>query len=243
VRAYAGYDASNGVDFVSANAGGVYTYRPSGVATGAAGDFFRAQFTGTNVDYTIGFWSAGAWQNYTRHYTNGNYNVWGRFAAGGGDSAARLSIVTSGWGTANQTSNLLGTFTVPNTGWSSFIWSPLRDNLGNLVTVPLTGPTNTLKLQRTDPSEAIPDVNVNFLMLVPVASAPPAVVLTAAHVGANIQISFQTTSGFSYQVQFKNNLTDVSWTSLGGPITGDGTIKSVSDPATGTSRFYRVSVQ
>jgi len=239
VDAYAGLNASNGVDFVSANAGGVYTYRPSGVATGTAGDFFRAQFTGTNVDYVIGFWSAGAWQNYTRHYPAGNYNVWGRFAAGGGDSIARLSMVTGGWGTANQTSNLLGSFAVPNTGWGSYIWSPLRDNSGNLVVVPLNGSTNTLKLQRTDPSEAIPDVNVNFMMLVPLASP---VVLTATHVGANVQVSFNTTSGFSYQVQWKANLTDASWTSLGSPIAGDGTTKTVSDPI-GTSRFYRVMIQ
>jgi len=47
----------------------------------------------------------------------------------------------------------------------------LRDTGGNLVTVAhITGTTNTLKLQRTDASEAIPDVNVNFLMLVPLAS-------------------------------------------------------------------------
>jgi hypothetical protein len=85
-------------------------------------------------------------------------------------------------------------------------------------------------------------VNVNFLMLVPVASAPPAVTLTAAHVGANIQVSFNTASGFTYQVQWKANLTDATWTSLGAPIAGDGTIKSVSDPI-GTSRFYRVSIQ
>jgi len=91
-----------------------------------------------------------------------------------------------------------------------------------------------------DPSEAIPDVNVNFMMLVPLASP---VTLTATHVGANINISFQSQNGFSYQVQWKNNLTDVSWTSLNSPITGDGTIKSVSDPASGSSRFYRVSIQ
>jgi hypothetical protein len=240
VDAYAGLSASNGVDYVSANGGGVFLYRPVGAATGVAPDFLRAQFTGTNVDYEIGFFSAGAWCNYTRHYPAGNYNVWGRFAAGGGDSIARLSIVTGGWGTANQTSNLLGSFAVPNTGWNTFLWSPLRDAGGNLVTVPITGTTNTLKLQRTDPSEAIPDVNANFMMLVPLASP---VVLTATRSGANINISFQTTSGFNYQVQYKNNLTDPSWTALGSPVVGDGTIKSVVDPTSGSSRFYRVQIQ
>jgi len=76
-------------------------------------------------------------------------------------------------------------------------------------------------------------------MLVPLASP---VVLTATHVGANVQVSFNTSSGFNYQVQWKANLTDATWNSLGAPITGDGTTKSVTDPI-GTSRFYRVMIQ
>jgi len=33
-------------------------------------------------------------------------------------------------------------------------------------------------------------------------------------------ISFLTESGLNYQAQYKNNLTDVSWTLLGGIIPG-----------------------
>ena len=108
------------------------------------------------------------------------------------------------------------------------------------MTVPITGTTNTLKLQRTDPSEAIPDVNVNFLMLVPVAQP---VLLNATVSGANILISFQTEAGLSYQVQYKTNLTDATWLALGSPIAGDGTVKVVSDPHSGNSRFYRALTQ
>jgi len=41
-------------------------------------------------------------------------------------------------------------------------------------------------------------------------------------------------------VQYKNNITDLTWTPVaGGTITGDGTTKSVSDLSSGSGRFYR----
>jgi len=114
----------------------------------------------------------------------------------------------------------------------------LRDNGGDLVSVPLNGSTNTPKLARTDPALAVPDVNVNFLMLVPTAQSE---VLTATRSGANINLSFQSTSGFNHQVQYKKSLTETSWTSPGSPVAGDGTIKSALGPASGSSRFHRVN--
>ncbi len=59
------------------------------------------------------------------------------------------------------------------------------------------------------------------------------------------QISFTTTAGQSYRVEYKNNLTDASWTTLPGSemISGTGNIVQVidSDPniATVRHRFYR----
>jgi hypothetical protein len=238
--AYAGLTADAGVDFNDVNTGGTYLYRPTGTATEITADAPRSQFAGTN-DYDIGFFGAGEWGNYTRTYPAGTYNVWGRFACGDANqSSAWLSIVTSGWGTTAQTTNFIGTFSVPTTGWASFGWVPLRDAGGNLQTLTLNGSTNTLKLTR-NPTAPFADVNVNFLMLVPVL--PQSVLLNATRSGTNINISFQTQSGFSYLVQYKNNLTDPSWTPLGSSIPGDGTVKVVSDPNSRSSRFYRVSIQ
>jgi hypothetical protein len=92
-----------------------------------------------------------------------------------------------------------------------------------------------LRLDGTTPNE----VNVNFLMLVPTTPKPR---LTASVVGGNISISFATQTGYSYQVQYKNNLTDATWTPLGGAISGNGSIQSASDSGAGASRFYRVQV-
>lgn len=237
VDLYTNLSAVAGVDFVDVNTGGTYLYRPTGTATEITADTPRTQFAG-GFDYDIGFFGQGEWGNYTRTYPGGTFNVWGRFACGDANgSQAILSLVTSGWGTSIQTSNALGSFSIPTTGWSSFGWVPMRDANGNLATVSLNGSTNTLKLYR-DPTAPFADVNVNFLMLVPatVAQGPS---LNASHSGNNIVISFQTASGLNYQVQYKNKLSDSTWTSLGSPIAGDGTIKSVSDSIAGTSRFYR----
>jgi len=77
-------------------------------------------------------------------------------------------------------------------------------------------------------------------MLVPVREP---VLLKASKSGTNILISFLSEDGLSYLLQYKTNLTDSSWNQLGSPILGDGTVKVVSDPNTGSRRFYRALTQ
>ncbi len=72
-------------------------------------------------------------------------------------------MVTSGWGTALQTSNVLGTFSYGTTGGSEdYAWVPLKDTNGGLVAVNLGG-VSTLKLTAGTGGGG----NVNFFMLVP----------------------------------------------------------------------------
>lgn len=63
------------------------------------------------------------------------------------------------------------------------------------------------------------------------------VILNASLVGNDIQISFATQTGVNYQVAFKTNLAENSWTLIE-TIMGDGTTKSVAYPANGPIRFY-----
>ncbi|HEV2695638.1 MAG TPA: polysaccharide lyase family 8 super-sandwich domain-containing protein [Verrucomicrobiae bacterium] len=233
-NAYAGLNVVTNVDTRQVNFAGTFLYRPSGMDSEINGDTIRPAYNGTgHSDYSIGYFSAGAWANYTRHYPAGSYNVYARLAAGGGATTCTFYRVTGGWGTTNQTTNLLGTFSVSNNGWENYNYIPLNDSLGNLVTVNLTGPTNTLRLAR--PTTAAADCNANFLMLVPVFGA------NAFPSGTNITITFPSQSGFNYQVQYKNNLGDASWNPLL-DIAGDNTAKSVNDPAINTARFYRVQI-
>ena len=145
-----------------------------------------------------------------------------------------LYQVTGGWGTTNQTTNFLGTFSVANTGWESYNYVPLKDNAGNLATLSFSGSTNTLRLAR--PASATADCNANFLMLVPVFA------VNATESGSNAVLSFPSQSGFNFQVQYKTNLQDATWNSTTN-LPGDNTVKSIADPVLSTARFYRIVEQ
>jgi len=235
-NAYAGLTSLTNIDTHQVNFGGKDLYRPNGMDTEVNGDNVRPPYSGTGYsDYSIGYFSAGSWANYTRHYPAGTFYVYARLAAGSAATACALSEVTRGWGTTSQTTNLLGTFSVPLTAWESYNYIPLEDIFGNMVTVSFNGSTNTLQLGR--PASAISDCNANFLMLVPVFQ------LNANLSHTNIVISFPTQSGFNYQVEYKNNLTDAQWTPVGNGVSGNNFTESITNSAISQARFYRVQIE
>jgi hypothetical protein len=64
-----------------------------------------------------------------------------------------------------------------------------------------------------------------------------------SYMGGSFSGSFQTQNGFSYEVQFKNNLNETMWQTLT-TIAGDGTVKTFTDPGpAGASRFYQIVAQ
>jgi hyaluronate lyase len=234
-NAYAGLVAMTNIDSDQVSFGGTFLYRPNGMDTERNGDAIRPQYQQTGYsDYSLGYFSPGAWANYTRRYPAGRYAVYGRLASGGAATPCALYRVTGGWGTTAQTTELLGTFSVPKTAWESYNYIPLVDGSGSLATVAFDGSTNTLRLAR--PGNAASDCNANFLMLVPEFA------VAAAQSGGTLVLSFPTQSGFDYQVQYKDRLTDVDWTPLE-TVAGDNTVKSMNYSAVGECRFYRVQVQ
>jgi aryl-phospho-beta-D-glucosidase BglC (GH1 family) len=66
--------------------------------------------------------------------------------------------------------------------------------------------------------------------------------VSASYDNTNVLISFLTQSGLSYQLQYKNNLTDANWTPVGSSLSGNNAVQSVADLAGGNSRFYRVQI-
>ncbi|MEI9866084.1 MAG: lamin tail domain-containing protein [Limisphaerales bacterium] len=168
-NAYAGLASTAGVDNRQVDlSASPFLYRPNSPApsTTVAGDGQRLQFIG-KTDYNIGFFGSGSWLNYTHHYPTGTYYVWGRFAEGSTATSAALSQLISGYGTSLQTSNYLGTFTIPNTGgWATWAWAPLKAADGSLVKVRFDGSLATLQLAGSLVGGQ-PEVNVNFLMLSP----------------------------------------------------------------------------
>jgi len=237
VDAYNGLGTVEGVDYHDAATGGTFTYRTQGTGTSTTSDGQRDQFIGF-TDYNIGFFENGEWANYTRNYPAGTYYVMLRSSTGNGSTTtADLDKVTAGYGTPGQTTVRLGTFTIPSNGWDAYGWQQLKDGSGQAARIVLSGSTNTLRLSR---AVSTPGVNVNFMMLV---AAPPLFSLTVTVSGGAAHISIPTQNGYSYQVYYKNLLTDANWTPLGSPVSGNGAVQVVNDPTTTSSRFYRVQAQ
>ncbi len=58
--------------------------------------------------------------------------------------------------------------------------------------------------------------------------------------GTNVAISFPTESWHSYQLQYRNALTDSGWSNLGSPVGGNDALETITDSTSRTNRFYRV---
>jgi hypothetical protein len=132
-------------------------YRPEDqMSFGASGDYLRENlFLADRTDYALNPFEFGQWVNYTRDWSNGTYWVIARLATGTSLSGyLTMSEVIS------DTTNELGTFTIPNgQGWTSFENIFLLDTNGNKVNVTLNGKAT---LQVTSGGNLLP----NFFALV-----------------------------------------------------------------------------
>ena len=64
-----------------------------------------------------------------------------------------------------------------------------------------------------------------------------------ASVTETINLSFPTQSGYTYTVYYKNNITDLTWLTLGS-VPGNGSVQIIPDGTGGQSqRFYRLGIQ
>jgi hypothetical protein len=248
IDAYNGLDAAPGIDELEVTAGtpiseDLYRFDTNGallITTQPLSDLPRAQF-GTNATWRINWFGFGDFANYTRHYPAGTYSVFARFTEGGGNSSATLWKVTNGVGTPTQSTTLLGMWTVPLVGWGAWTWEELTDTNGNPTTVTFDGSQTTLQLGSSLTSDG-QTINVGFFMLVP--ATPSGLTLTASLNPGNLSISFPTATGKNYQIVYKNNLTDATWTTLGNPLAGNNAVQSVQYSTTGTpQRYYSVQIQ
>jgi hypothetical protein len=134
------------------------------------------------VDHIVGFWSSAEWQNYTKTFPAGNYNVYARLSSSP-SATLTLAHVTSGQGTGSQTTANLGTFAITGTSFTTYQWIPLRDGVGNLAIVDLSG-VNTVRVTTGG------GANANFYMLVPANTNLPSI----SGVYPNGQVLFQSTN-------------------------------------------------
>ncbi|HUA39329.1 MAG TPA: hypothetical protein VMA35_13135 [Candidatus Sulfopaludibacter sp.] len=259
-----------GVDFTTTNvtASESYLYRFDGNGPGgnpAAGtevtsDFLRSKLINlgataqapfeyvpgeavptTNTDFDVGWWPPGTWLNYTRTFPNNSYNIYGRLASDTPYSGATLGLVTAGRGTSGQTTLTLGTFSDAGaSGFQSWHWVPLMSN-GVPAVVTLNG-AQTLKVT-APPGSATGSMNAHFLMFVPFSAVAP-FPISATVSGGVVTIKIPTVSGHSYSVYYSTSLNPSNWQPLATGISGDGTVKTVTDSTSGGAvRFYRAVAQ
>ena len=229
-EAYLNLGATTNVDFQhSSFLDEEFLYRLDGIPEDKTRDSLREAFVNVGAfDYDLTWFGNGDWANYTRVYPTGNFYVYGRFS-GLGAYSMYLDQVISGAGTTSQVTERLGRWGIVGRGYSIYDWVPLTDEgLAASVVVQLNG-LSTLRIATTGNS------NPNYFMLVPASG----VTLTAGRVGNNVIISFPTQSGVIYRVFYRDNLNAGNWALLTSVI-GDGTVKTASDPATTTGRFYQV---
>ena len=242
-NAYAGRSSTDQVDSHGTDINSAY--RPSGGAGGgqateSCGDITRQKFMGTGFgDYDVGWTGGGDWANYTRSFPAGVYNIFLRGANGNNTNqqdAASVSLVTSGVATTNQITTLLGTFSVPGSGWQSFSDVPLIDPDGNYAQF-VGGTVQTLKIATVGGN-----YNANYYLLMPAEINrmvnPPK--LKAAAIGGKAVVSFLSRTNKNYQLLFKSQLTDTTWIPVGSVIPGNSLTLSITNTPSGGAGFYRL---
>jgi hypothetical protein len=233
--AYVGLGATTNIDFQrTAEAGEQFPYRADGIPESLVQNYVveaRQEFIGS-FDYQLDWFGIGDWANYTRVYPTGSFYVYVRSAGLLGDPFTMdLDQVVSGAGTTSQVTQRLGQFSAVGINQQTYAWVPLTD--GGLVAPVIVnlGGVSTLRISTTT-GFCYP----NFFMLVPASG----IRLSAARAGSNVSISFPTQLDAIYKVFYRADLTSGNWILLTG-VLGDGTVKSVSDPTTGSQRFYKVT--
>ena len=85
-------------------------------------------------------------------------------------------------------------------------------------------------------TSAVTTATANYLWLNPTFS----LIAGLDSTGTNIAITLPTESWHSYQLQYKNAVTDPSWSNLGSPFGGNDTLETVTTPVSPGNRFYKV---
>ena len=115
----------------------------------------------------------------------------------------------------------------PTTG--VFTWTPSADR---------NGTTNLVTLRVTDNGQPALSDTKSFNITVPLVPIIESIAVTPV----NIVIGWSSIPGHTYQLQFKENLSDPAWQNLGDVIIAIDSHASTTDALPLTQRFYRIVV-
>jgi hypothetical protein len=186
------------------------------------------------TNYKIGWVGGADWWNYTRNIPAGNYRAMAAQSIDGGTGnlmTSTLHRVTSGAGTANQTTALLGTFRgTGSTGWSQNALIPLLTSNSEgapAAILQLPGGPVTLRWQGGAG-------DLDWMVLIPTTDLPPVddLEITSITIGTDgrIRIAWEGTG----TLQSTADLPASTWSD----ITGTSPVE-IDPPASGRA-FYRV---
>jgi hypothetical protein len=128
------------------------------------------------------------------------------------------------WFNLQATNGFAGDFTTPTTNTYYLVAPPGTTVVRYQVTMHVIGGSGGILYD-----------DMHLMKKIPVT-------LTAKLNGGNINISWPSQGATSYQVVYRDNITD-PWMPLGAPVPGDGTVKTVSYAAGSGKRFYSVITQ
>ena len=198
-------------DFVGTQAGTADEVQPGPVLN----DTIRQKYATNNLpEYEVRRTEGGEWMNYTRVFSNGNYNAYLR-AACRAPQVVSLDKVTSDPTQTNQSTASLGVFNVPSTAiLLNYRYVPLTDANGILAAVNLSG-TNTLRLTLGGPQTNVTQYTMalNYLVFVPV-TVPEIALLSSADVAGTFTADNSATI--------------------------DASSRTITLPLNGNARFYRL---
>ncbi len=200
--AYAGLAAVKGVDYNNADANDSDLYRTELDANGenevniGSGSSRYATERGwfeATANFRIGWVATGEWQNYTRTFPQGSFNIWAAMSYDGrspGQLNGSLDRVTSDPTKPDQTTERIGTFIAPGSGgWGRNELVPLKNSAGAIATVPMGG-VQTVRIN-------LGSGDVDYIILVPTAGEAPR--FTGITRNANGSITVQWTGGGTLQ--------------------------------------------
>jgi hypothetical protein len=176
-----------------------------------------------------------------------------RVAAGGfnlnsGNVSADNLIITNGGGSFNFAGGTLQLGGLVVSNGSPFVVGDGADT----ATLQLLGGTYTFANGLVISANAtvsgcgtiIGTIVTNGVMNLTCGASAPTVIQSVEKTGATVSIQVPTVTGKTYNLEFKNALTDPTWTPIVPGVGGDGTVINLLDSsATNGSRFYRVHVQ
>ena len=108
---------------------------------------------------------------------------------------------------------------------------------GNTEAAPVKSLISSTALAAGSPVPASQRRTANYLWLNPTFSVRAALDIT----GTNIAITLPTESWHTYQLQYKNALTDPSWSNLGQSFWRNDTLETVTTPTSLGNRFYHAT--